>query len=385
MDRLKRLGVWVSHVTEYPLSSALALTRKAAGYLFRLLPRSPHLLHRDAEKFSHQVANHYFSRCCKQLRESQADVVHVLTADFAAPIFIMAAQAMGLPVIYHELGTPCYPPASAPYHQRLRQALPFCTSIAALSPHLATLCSEKYSVPDDKVTVLPLMVEDLSTDSMPRATFDCATLSHVTFGFAARFEALKGPLTLVDSFASLHHQFPAIRLRLAGTGSEAAKITTRLCELGLQDCCDVPGTYTTFEQKRSFMQSLDVLVHPSLTEGTPNTIIEAMSLGLPIIASDVGGIPDLLSPEIGILVPPGDAQALTEAMQHLAVHPKLRGSMGRAARERYEQLFAPDKVLPLLLETYHRVAAREQSVMMANMYEPSTHPWAQCSETLFAS
>lgn len=380
-DRLQRLGVSVSHVTDHPVNRALSFTRKAASYFFRLVPRAPHLLHGDAERFSHLLANYYFDRCRKQLRESRADVVHVLTADFATPIIIAAAHAEGLPVIYHELGTPCNPPAFAPYHQRLMQALPFCASIAALSPHLAALCREQYSIPDDKVTVLPLMVEDLSPGLPLRESSN-----GVTFGFAARFEALKGSLILADAFASLYHQFPSVRLRMAGAGSEEAKITARLREPGLQGYCDLPGPYTTFVQKRSFMQSLDVLVHPSLTEGTPNTIIEAMSLGLPIIASAVGGVPDLLARDIGVLVPPGDARALTEAMYHLAVNPKLRESMGRAARERYEQLFSPAKVLPLLLETYRRVAAGEQPVMAADRWSSrSAHPWDQLSESVFAS
>lgn len=384
-DRLKRLGVSVSHVTDHPLNSLLSFTRKAAGYLFRIMPRSPHLLHEDAERFSHRVANYYFDRCHKHLRQSGADVVHVLTSDFAAPIFIAAAQAAGLPVIYHELGTPCHPPAFAPYHQRLIEALPLCASIAALSPQLAALCREKYAVPDDKVTVLPLIVEDLSVGLIRGDSSKTMTSGGVTFGFAARFGALKSPLTLVDAFATVYRQFPAVRLRMAGAGSEGSKIITRLREYRLNGSCDLPGPYTTFGQKRSFMQSLDVLVHPSLTEGTPNTVIEAMSLGLPIIASAVGGLPDLLSPDIGLLVPPGDVAALSEAMHHLAVDRKLRESMGRAARERYEQLFLPDKVLPLLLETYRRVAAGEQTVRAADVDDWSAHPWAQCGEALFAS
>lgn len=380
-ERLERLGVPVSHVTDQPLDQALSLVRKAAGYFFRVVPRARHLLHADAEKFTHQVAHHYLDRCRQRLRESRADLVHVFTADFTTPIIIAAAEAEGLPVIYHELGTPCYPPEFAPYHQRLIEALPFCAHIAALSPHLAALCQEKYAVPKDKVSVLPLMAEDLSPDPRPR---DSA--NGVTFGFAARFKALKNPLMLVDAFASLERQFPAARLRLAGAGPQEAKIIARLREVGMQDHCDLPGPYTTFRQKRSFMQSLDVLVHPSLTEGTPNTIIEAMSMGLPIIATSVGGVPDLLARDSGILVPPGDVVALTEAMHHLAVNPKLRESLGQAARDRYEQLFSPAKVLPLLLETYRSVAAGGQADRTADRWsERSEHPWAQVSESVFAS
>lgn len=369
-NRLKRLDVKVSHVTNHPVHGALTLMRRVAGSLFRLVPRSPRLLHEDAERISHRVASRYLNRCREMLLRSRADVAHVLTSDASTPVMIAAAHAAGLPVIYHELGTPCHPKAYAPYHQRLIQTLPLCTGIAALSPHLAERCREKYPVPNN-VTVLPLMVEDLYTE---RAAENDA--HEVTFGFAARIEALKGPLVLAEAFARLRRELPCVRLQMAGMGSEEPKVLALLQEHHVEAHCDLSGTYTSFKQKRSFMQSLDVLVHPSWSEGTPNTIIEAMSSGLPVIASAVGGIPDLLSQESGILVPPGDVPALTRAMQRLALDPELRHSMGRAARLRYEQIFAPDRVLPLLLEAYRRVAVKEHAQPGVAEIWDDAHPWS---------
>jgi glycosyltransferase involved in cell wall biosynthesis len=164
---------------------------------------------------------------------------------------------------------------------------------------------------------------------------------------------------------------------MAGMGSEEPKVEAVLREHGAQESYDRPGTYTTFRQKRSFMQSLDVLVHPSWTEGTPNTIIEAMSCGLPVIASAVGGVPDLITEESGILVPPGDVNALTGAMHQLAVNPELRRRMGREARRHYEQLFSPARVLPLLLETYRQVAAESDARLMTQAVAwNGAHPWS---------
>jgi glycosyltransferase involved in cell wall biosynthesis len=96
-----------------------------------------------------------------------------------------------------------------------------------------------------------------------------------------------------------------------------------------------------------------------LTEGTPNTIVEAMSHGVPTIASAVGGIPDLINAETGILFPASDVAALAQAITRLAKDKELRLRMGLAARARYEQLFSPPAVLPILLDTYNRVLARE--------------------------
>ncbi len=122
------------------------------------------------------------------------------------------------------------------------------------------------------------------------------------------------------------------------------------------------------------MHKLDVFVMPSFTEGTPNSIIEAMANGKPIIASAVGGIPDMIDIESGILVPPGDAAALTEAMLLLAQNPERRARMGKAARKRYQQLFSPTAVVPLMLETYSRVVAANGSAN-GHTNGHNNHPW----------
>ncbi len=143
---------------------------------------------------------------------------------------------------------------------------------------------------------------------------------------------------------------------MAGSGPQQQAVETQARALGVLTACDFPGVYSAPEDKGAFMQSLDVFVLPTLAEGTPNSIIEAMAHGLPVIASAVGGIPDLITPETGLLVPPGEPAALAHAMMQLASDPDLRARMGRAARVRYEQLFSPQVVLPALVDAYRRIA-----------------------------
>jgi glycosyltransferase involved in cell wall biosynthesis len=121
------------------------------------------------------------------------------------------------------------------------------------------------------------------------------------------------------------------------------------------------------------MRTLDVFVLPSFAEGTSKSIIEAMAHGLPIITTNVGGSPDLLTPDAGILIPPGDSAALAGAMHRLASDPALRQKMGAAARARYLKLFTPDAVLSMLVSTYSRLSG-------VNGHNASSsndkHPWA---------
>jgi glycosyltransferase involved in cell wall biosynthesis len=149
--------------------------------------------------------------------------------------------------------------------------------------------------------------------------------------------------------------------------------------LGMLDRCEFVPPYHGEAEKSAFMNSLDVLVHPSFAEGTPNTIVEAMRHGLPIVASAVGGIPDMLSPECGMLVNPGEPNQLANAMIHLAADRTLRSEMGASARRRYEELFSPTAVLPVLVSCYERIIAAKGQNRMTPIERNQPHPWSTMS------
>jgi glycosyltransferase involved in cell wall biosynthesis len=149
------------------------------------------------------------------------------------------------------------------------------------------------------------------------------------------------------------------------------EVKARVRELQLNGSWEFVGSYDGAVGCSAFMRTLDVFVLPSFAEGTSKSIIEAMAHGLPIITTSVGGSPDLLTPDTGILVPPGDPAALADAMQRLASEPALRKRMGQAARERYLELFAPEAVISVLLTTYSRVAGNGH-----DLSQNGRHPWA---------
>jgi glycosyltransferase involved in cell wall biosynthesis len=298
-------------------------------------------------------------------------------------VMIRAAHAAGIPVLYQEVGQPFHPPGFESCYEQFTSVLPLCAEVAALSPQLALECSEK--LPTSNISVLPVLIDDkfnLGAGARQRKPLKQGTI----FGFAGRLEHLKGPLVLMDAFANTRRQHAAARLRIAGAGSLKHKAMARAKMRGVFSDCEFADVYTHIEDKSSFLQSLDVIVLPSLTEGTPNVIIEAMAYGLPVISTTVGGIPDIVDDESGILVPPGDAQALTQAMCRLAGDPTLRAKMGRAARERYEKLFNPAVVLLLMLDTYRRITTG------GGKHPPNArpdgsrllHPWAQSADLCLA-
>jgi len=103
------------------------------------------------------------------------------------------------------------------------------------------------------------------------------------------------------------------------------------------------------------LKKSDIFVLISNWEGFPYTIIEAMSCGLPIIASDVGGIREVINNDCGILVKRGDKQGIKDALERLLKNPSLIKEMGKNARERLEKEFSLDKMLRETEQVYKKV------------------------------
>lgn len=279
---------------------------------------------------------------------------------------IRAGRELCLPVLYHEMGTPEYLPALDRYYRQLEEVLPLCSEVAALSPLLATKWAGRFSFLPS-VSVLPLITEDCELPDLPTVLAD--RREEVVFGYAARIERGKGPLVLIEALAGLRLLRQDALVRMAGVGPAMQEVKARAQEIGLPgNCCEFLGAYQGPLSCSAFMRTLDVFVLPSFAEGTSKSVIEAMAHGIPIITTTVGGLPDLVTPDAGILVPPNDVSALVEAMNRLASQPDLRRRMGTAARRRYLELFAPDAVLPMLTKTYARLTG-------VDGHGPVVHPW----------
>lgn len=370
--RLQEAGVAVDAVAANSLRASLGAGRKVGRMLLHSFPSWKHLLRKKAQSITTNLASFYQEQCREFLQQTQPTIVHVVTPDPGAMVMISAAAAAGIPVIYQELGIPYHPPDFEAYYGQFATVLPLCNEVASISPALAEQFQQR--LPDiKKLSVLPIITDDLRNgDRRERAASNA-----ITVGFAARIEHLKGPMILLEAFAVASRACPDLRLRIAGAGSQEQKLKARARALDVAARCEFVGVYTKPEQRKAFMESLDIFALPSLTEGTPNSIVEAMSHGVPIIASAVGGIPDVVASETGVLVPPGDVAALVEALIRLAEDENLRQRMGQAVRERYEKLFSPEAVLPILLSTYRRVAAREATDSTKLFEDLGLHPWAR--------
>lgn len=150
-------------------------------------------------------------------------------------------------------------------------------------------------------------------------------------GAVGRLSREKGHHILVQAAAEFRKASGGIRVVIFGEGRELEALKRGCQELGVSDIV----TFAGFEKQISpWIQACDVIVNPSLTEGTPNVVLEAMALGTPVIATAVGGVPDMIEDQqTGVLVPPSDCPAIAEAVSKLLSQPEKRDEMAKAAQK----------------------------------------------------
>jgi len=176
----------------------------------------------------------------------------------------------------------------------------------------------------------------------------------VVIGSVGRMDPVKDQLTLIRSFGQLIGQIPQGRQRLrfvhVGDGELRAQAQALLRENGLEELVWLPGARSDIA---SLLRGFDIFVLPSLAEGISNTILEAMASGLPVVATQVGGNPELVLPGVtGCLVPPGEPEAITRAIKRYLAEPELMRAHGRAGRERVESRFSIRTMVGEYLELY---------------------------------
>lgn len=151
-----------------------------------------------------------------------------------------------------------------------------------------------------------------------------------------RLSPVKGHLLLIDAFAEVHAAHPNARLTLAGDGEEMRPaIEARIAELGLGEVVEITG-WVDAERVKTELARCTALVQPSLIEGLPVVIMEAMARKRPVVSTFIAGIPELVQPgKTGWIIPAGDVAALAETLKEVvSTDPETLSKMGEAGQAR---------------------------------------------------
>jgi glycosyltransferase involved in cell wall biosynthesis len=146
-----------------------------------------------------------------------------------------------------------------------------------------------------------------------------------------RLDPEKNPLLLVNVLARLRHRSGGWHLTIVGEGQLGNDLQTLAHELGVSDAVEFTGYVPNGPALLELYRSSDVFLHVALTEGLPQVLFEAQACGLPVVATEVGGVGAALGHgERGLLVPPGDVEAAVAALEHLARDAHLRERVAAA-------------------------------------------------------
>jgi sugar transferase (PEP-CTERM/EpsH1 system associated) len=183
--------------------------------------------------------------------------------------------------------------------------------------------------------------------------------NELLIGSVGRMAQVKDFPTLVDAFLRLLSDLPESRKRLrlviVGEGSSRAECLDLLSAAGAEHLAWLPGERADVAE---IMRALDVFVLPSLGEGISNTILEAMASGLPVVATDVGGNPELVEHDrTGKLVPAGESAALVQALLSYVRDSGQIKAHGQTARREIEARFSMEAMVSNYLSVYDRLLA----------------------------
>ena len=287
----------------------------------------------------------------KLLRRLRPTILH--TYNLAAAEYAFTATLAGVPVRIHaEHGRDAGDPdGKNRKHNLLRRLLVPCIDrYVPVSGDLHQWLKTVVGIPDAKNLLINNGVDTAHFTPTPTPA-PAALLSPgpwsaqpgcFVIGTVGRLQNVKNQAALVEAFIRLRALVPAeaarLRLVIVGDGPLRAALAQHVAAAGIGGQVWLAGARSDIAE---LMRTFSVFALPSIAEGMPVTLLEAMACGLPVVASRVGGIPELvLENDTGMLVPPNDPQALAEALARYLRQPALVRQHGAAGRARIETKYS---------------------------------------------
>ena len=294
-----------------------------------------------------------FARLLRLVFDVQPDVVHTHTAKagtlgrLAAAVFNATRRRGRRCIVVHTFHGHVlhgyFSPLGSWLVRTIERALGLITDrVLVLSPRQQADIGARYKVvPAHRISIVPLGLELGPLLALEKRGDPAG--GRLVFGFVGRMVPVKNLPMLLEAFAAVHRTLPAVRLLLVGDGDERPRLEAQAARQGLRQHVDFAGWRGDLA---AVYREMDALVLTSVNEGTPVAVIEAMAAGLPVIATDVGGVADVVQHgATGLLVPSGDSARLAASMIDLATRSEERHRLGRAARESVRERYSSDRLV----------------------------------------
>ena len=330
----------------------VACFEKAGAWLPRVAERAASIAEFPIHGFARPAtfrAVLNFASWCKQRR-----IAVVQTCDLYANIFGLAGAALaGVPVRIgsrRELN-----PDKTPGQIRLQRLAYRCATRVVANSAAARQMLLSEGLAPASVAVIPNGVDVAAYPDRAEAAKPRSRVITV-----ANLRPEKNHETLIAAAAQLVASFPTVQFQIVGEGPRRSELEGLVRARGLERSIVFLGHR---EDVSELLGAADVFVLPSRSEAFPNGAIEAMAAGLPVVASAVGGLLDLIEPDrTGLLVPAGDAEALAAALRRLFSDPVLAGRLGEAAQTQVRQRYSFERMVASFEELYATgLAARQVS------------------------
>lgn len=246
------------------------------------------------------------------------------------------------------------------YNLLRRWLAPVIDAYVPVSADLADWLRDTVGVPAHKLAPVPNGVDTLRYAPAHDGSLDAPGPTWI--GTVGRADRIKHHAGLLDAFGLLLERFPAphhdLRLAIVGDGPLLQTLRERVARETWADRVWLPGTRSDIAD---VMRGFSVFVLPSLSEATPVTVLEAMASGLPVVASRVGGVPQLvLDGQTGSLVPPADSAALAAALGAYVDDPAMRARHGAAGRAHVQAHYSVQAMVDGYANLYGRLQSHNR-------------------------
>ncbi len=239
---------------------------------------------------------------------------------------------------------------SLPKSARLQRGLQFLAGnlkkAVAVSENTRFYLKDHYGLSGKKVEMITNGVDirayERNDERREEVKSELGLQGSFVYGHVARLSEEKDQMTLIHAFSELARRINNVKLVIVGEGPAGPALLELAERLRVREHIVFAGAQANVPL---YMNIFDVFVLSSVREGTPLTILEAMASGIPVIATKVGGVPDIISDGIdGILVPPKHPLRMVDAMIDLAVRSDMRRAFGVAARKKVSEKYSLEKM-----------------------------------------